>query len=47
MRRVVIVDATELAEFQAVNVFHRPRAVELPHPHSHTHVFHLEQLHNT
>jgi len=44
MSRVIIFYTTKLAEFEAVHVFNGSRIVEVLHPHSHTHIFHLEQL---
>nr|GMD24241.1 hypothetical protein Iba_chr08bCG12890 [Ipomoea batatas] len=41
---VIVFDASELAELQAVYILHRPRIVELLYPHSHAHILHLEQL---
>lgn len=46
MCRVVIFDATKLAELQAVHVFYWSWAVKLLYPHSHAHILHFEQLHH-
>jgi len=45
MGGVIVFYATKLAELQAMRVVYRFRAVKLLYPHSHTHIFHLKQLH--
>lgn len=42
---VIAFYTTVLAELEAMQIVYRFRPVKLLYPHSHTHIFHLEQLH--
>lgn len=44
---VVVFYASELAVLVTVEILHGLRAVELLHPHPHTHILHLEKLEKT
>lgn len=43
---VITFNASKLTKFQAVNILNRSCLVEFVHPHTHAHIFHLEQLHH-
>jgi hypothetical protein len=44
MGSIIVLHASILTEFPVVGVLDRGGAVELFNPHSHTNIFHLEEL---